>query len=206
LLRQGQYPTHQSLCHCHLTESQHMVQPPRRSCNHYPRQRREQRVPHLPRPPHLALQLLYCRSQTLYRLAREQSQFSKLVEEIEVFDASACWLYTGTLDDTFEPVKIGQPPRLSPLTVCKIWVFAESHGFPALGNTAIDDLHEQQVLVWCTPGSTIRYLYKHTKPGSRLCLFLQDSFSKMMSLEGVLSRDREEHTVEFFCMTSYRLL
>jgi hypothetical protein len=96
-----------------------------------------------------------------------------------------------------ERVKIGQAPRLSPLTVCKIWVFADIHGIPSLGNTAIDTLHEQQVLVWCTPSSAIRYVYEHTKSSSLLRLFLQDSFSKTMSIESVLSRDREEHTVDF---------
>lgn len=114
-----------------------------------------------------------------------------------MFDAFLCWLYTGKLDDASEPVRIGPPPRFSPLTVCKIWVFADSHGIPALDNAAIDALFEQAALLWCTPSSAIRYVYEHTKSDYFLRLFLQDAFSKTMSLEGVLSSDREEHTVDF---------
>lgn len=120
----------------------------------------------------------------------------KLIEEIEVFDGLAYWLYTGQLKTNSEPVATGKAPHLTPLTLCKIWAFADFHVVSALGNTAID-MHKQQALLWCTPSSTIRYAYEHTKPGSLLHRYVQDSFAKTMSLEGVLSREREDHMDEF---------
>jgi hypothetical protein len=68
----------------------------------------------------------------------------EFIENIEVFDTFYCWLYNGTLEDNSEPVRIGKTPSISPLTLCRVWVFADFHGVPALCNTAIDMLHEQQ--------------------------------------------------------------
>lgn len=58
-------------------------------------------------------------------------------------------------------------------------------------------LHEQQALLWCIPSSVIGYVYKHTKPDSLLRRYLQDAFTKTMKLENVLSRNGEDHTVDF---------
>lgn len=121
----------------------------------------------------------------------------EFIEDIEVFDTFTCWLYTGKLDDTSEPVSIAHPPRLSLLTLSKVWVFADFHIIPALSNAAIDALHEHQALLWLTPSPVIKHVYGHTKPDSHLRQYLQDAFTKTMTLESVMSRDKEEHTVEF---------
>jgi hypothetical protein len=117
--------------------------------------------------------------------------------DIEAFDTFTCWLYTGKLDDTSEPISAARPPRLSPLTLSKIWVFADFHIIPAFGNAAIDVLHGHQALLWVTSSSVIKYVYEHTKPDSLLRRYLQDAFTNTMNLEIVMSRDKEEHTVEF---------
>ncbi|EAT81163.2 hypothetical protein HBI56_105130 [Parastagonospora nodorum] len=121
----------------------------------------------------------------------------EFIEDIEVFDTFTCWLYTGKLDDASEPISAARPPHLSPLVLSKIWVFADFHIIPALGNAAIDALHEHQALLWVTPSPVIKYVYEHTKPDSLLRRYLQDAFTKTMTLESVMSRDKEEHTVEF---------
>jgi hypothetical protein len=48
----------------------------------------------------------------------------EFIENVEVFDAFSCWLYTGKLDETAGPIRIGCPPHFSPLTLCGIWIFA----------------------------------------------------------------------------------
>jgi len=120
----------------------------------------------------------------------------EFIEDIEVFDAFTCWCYTGKLDDSSKPISVAHPPCLSLLTLAKIWVFADFH-IPALCNAAIDALHQHQALLWLTPSPVIKYVHEHTKHGSLLRQYLQEAFTKTMTLESVMSRDKEEHTVEF---------
>jgi hypothetical protein len=128
----------------------------------------------------------------------------ELEEEIEVFDAFYCWLYTGRLKDPFvlkehtapEPVS-SNDVYLGAISVCKIWVFADFRGIPALGNAAIDMLHEKIAAAWLRPNIVIKYVYENTTKESKLRDFLVYFYTNGLSLDELLQIKPERFTVEF---------
>jgi hypothetical protein len=138
-------------------------------------------------------ELLECKGNTI-----------ELEEDIAVFDVFYCWLYTGQLKDAF----ISQDPTnsqpvsaddvyLSAITLCKIWVFADFRGIPALGNAAINMLHERIVATWINPSSLIKYVYGNTTKGSKLREFLLHFFTRSVGVDRILETNPEHFTVEY---------
>jgi len=135
---------------------------------------------------------------------RSKGNTLELEEEIEVFDVFYCWLYTGQLKDAFisqDPTtpqpKSADDVYLPDITLCKIWVFADFRGIPALGNAAINMLHERIISIWKTPSEIIKYIYGHTAKGSNLREFLVHFYTRAVGVERVLSLSPENFTVEF---------
>jgi hypothetical protein len=66
------------------------------------------------------------------------------------------------------------------MILCQIWVFADMRGIPAMGSTAIDMLHEFSSAHWRPFGrKVLKYTYENTTPGSKLPMFMVDSYTKM---------------------------
>jgi hypothetical protein len=88
---------------------------------------------------------------------------------------------------------------LPPLTLCKIWIFADMRGIPSLGNSAIDMLHERM----CTWSGTynhelLKYTYENTTPGSDLRKYLVLAFTKLAGYDKFKEETTPENvTVEF---------
>lgn len=121
------------------------------------------------------------------------------MEYHRVFEAFVCWIYTGRLKD---------PPKLSDNATAasqylgfgllsKIWVFADMRGVPALGNAAIDMLHERVSACWTTYTQAIHYIYEETMPGSHLRKFLVDSFALTKKLERLEKIDPDQAPGQF---------
>jgi hypothetical protein len=128
----------------------------------------------------------------------------ELEEEIKVFDAFYCWLHTGRLKDPFVPQEQTTPQPVTPndvyfraIDVCKIWVFADFRGIPALGNAAIDMLHERIAAMWLSPDLTIKYVYENTIKGSKLRDMLVFFYTNVKGLDEVVQTNPELFTVEF---------
>jgi len=128
----------------------------------------------------------------------------ELEEEIDVFDAFYCWLYTSQLKDAFIPQDptVPQPISaddiyLSTITLCKIWVFADFRGIPALGNAAMNMLHERIAATWVIPSSLIKYVYGNTTKGSKLREFLLYFFTRSVGVDRILELNPEHLTVEY---------
>lgn len=92
----------------------------------------------------------------------------------DVFEAFYCWMHTGRLKDLPEGAN-GIPVTecyLPSKILIDLWIFADYHGIPALGNSTIDMLHERVVAQWWDmPYYTAKYVYEHTREGSNLRAF-----------------------------------
>ena len=111
-----------------------------------------------------------------------------LEEDSEVFDAFYCWLFTGKLkDDTIKHENCSiEDLYLSERTLCRIWVFADMRGIPALGNAAIDMLHEQVATKWSLPSvELMQQTYEQTRSGSELRKYLVDLLTMTRSSKGL---------------------
>jgi hypothetical protein len=113
-------------------------------------------------------------------------------------------MYTGRLRDPFVPQEQTTPQPVSPndvyfraINVCKIWVFADFRGIPALGNAAIDMLHERIAVMWLSPEIAIKYVYENTIKGSKLRDILVFFYTNVLSLNEVLQTNPELFTVDF---------
>ena len=83
----------------------------------------------------------------------------------DLFDAFYCWLYTGRLkdpDQTYSSINL----------LCRVWIFAEYHGIPELGNKALDLLHARCVATRQRPYSCIEYVWDNTTEDSKLRAFI----------------------------------
>jgi hypothetical protein len=100
-------------------------------------------------------------------------------ESIATFDAFYCWLYTGRLTDPPLSSKMTQVDDiyLSPNLLCKIWIFADMRGIPALGNAAIDMYHERIAASWSTNTHIIPFIYANTAQGAMLRKVAVDSIT-----------------------------
>jgi hypothetical protein len=119
--------------------------------------------------------------------------------EFDIFEAFHCWLHTGKLKEVpkSNEDKKAEELYLSSLLVCKIWVFADYHGVPALGNSAIDMLHERGVAEWVTPDNCVTYVYGNTTVGSKLRAYVVDEFILTMELADIQSANQSFYTVAF---------
>lgn len=106
-----------------------------------------------------------------------------LEEDIPVFDAFCCWLYTGRLKDasptTTAPIL--SKLYLPEMTLYQTWVFADMRGIPALKNAAIDMLHERSCASWRMSDKNIIYCYKNTVRGSKLRKYIVGLSTQMQS-------------------------
>jgi hypothetical protein len=133
-----------------------------------------------------------------------KSNTLELEEGIDVFDAFVCWLYTGQLKDPFRPQDPTTPePKsvddlyLPAITLCKIWVFADFRGIPALGNAATNMLHERIVTRWQKPNEIIKYSYENTTKESKLREFILYFYTRAVGLDRIVATSPEYFTVEF---------
>jgi hypothetical protein len=124
-----------------------------------------------------------------------------LQEDAEVFEAFRCWIYTGKLKDIPSTAADAttQDQYLSAMILCKIWVFADMRGIPALGNSAIDMLHELVCSKWTNyPHELLKYTYQNTTSGSKLRKYLVSSFTKLRGYGIFMEEMTEERvTIEF---------
>ncbi|KAF2493989.1 hypothetical protein BU16DRAFT_562943 [Lophium mytilinum] len=119
-------------------------------------------------------------------------------DEVVVFDAVYCWLYKGHL---FDSPSAGKPTDVSLLydLLCKIFVFGDMRGIPALKNAAIDLLHSSICIKWKFPKTQVRFIYENTMEGSLLRKFIVDMAVLIASCETFLSFDKDgtNFTTEF---------
>jgi hypothetical protein len=109
-----------------------------------------------------------------------------LEEDIATFDAFHCWLYTGRLKDPLESTQdiAADDVYIKANQFCKIWVFADMRGIPAMGNAAIDMMHERVSAEWNVfQRRSIDYIYKNTTQGSKLRGFVVDLQTKIQSFD-----------------------
>jgi hypothetical protein len=127
-------------------------------------------------------------------------------DDIGVFEAFSCWMYTGRLRDpptlkmiTDEGDEELGARYLAPLKLCQIWVFGDARGVPALKNAAIDMLHECLTVIWHTGPfkPTIKYIYRNTTDRSHLRKFLIDMHAWTRSFECFSKINRTVFTIDF---------
>jgi hypothetical protein len=109
-----------------------------------------------------------------------------LEEDAKVFETFCCWLYTGRLKDIPNAIADTALPDqyLPSITLCKIWVFSDMRGVPAMGNAAINMLHERVAASWrIQSGDCIKYSYRNTSEGSHLRKFFVDLHTKLASYD-----------------------
>lgn len=133
-----------------------------------------------------------------------KSNALELEEEIAVFDAFYCWVYTGQLKDPFMPQDPTAPQTrsvddvyLPAITLCKIWVFADFRGIPGLGNAAINMLHERIAGIWQRPNDIIRYIYENTTKESKLRDFILHFYTRAVGAQRISSSNPEHFTIDF---------
>ncbi|KAF2493991.1 hypothetical protein BU16DRAFT_61435 [Lophium mytilinum] len=102
-------------------------------------------------------------------------------DEVEVFSAFHCWIYTGRLHPSRES-PLSRDAYKAPtsserndlyLLLAKIFVFGDMRGIPALKNEAIDILHQLYTCTWTDFHlSAVKYIYKNTTATSQLRQFV----------------------------------
>jgi hypothetical protein len=132
-----------------------------------------------------------------------------LQEDATVFEAFRCWLYTGKLKDM--PSTAGdvspQDQYLSHMILCRIWVFADMRGISALGNSAIDMLHELVYSRWSSYNSEVlKYTYENTTPGSNLRKYFVSSFTKLLGYDRFKEKMTEEKVTVAFLLDAMPVL
>lgn len=118
--------------------------------------------------------------------------------EHSTFDAFCCWLYTNRLKDPVTNATCSNDLYLSPETLLNIWVFADFRGIPALGNAAIDMLHEQCFACYAFPSKEIKAIYKKTMAESNFRRFAIDFYKEAAPIEFILAYP-DTYTPEFLC-------
>ncbi|KAF3002614.1 hypothetical protein E8E13_008788 [Curvularia kusanoi] len=121
----------------------------------------------------------------------------------DVFEAFYCWMHTSRLKDLPEGAN-GIPVTecyLPSKVLIDLWIFADYHGIPALGNSAIDMLHERAVAQWPSVADGVaQYIYNHTRWDSNLRDFISD-WTSMTTPDTytfrTLSLDRSKDPAEF---------
>jgi hypothetical protein len=123
----------------------------------------------------------------------------RLEEDVKVFDAFECWLWTGKLKDVSHTLADPKPDDhyLSEQLLYRIWVFGDMRGVPGLRNVAIDMLHEQLAAKCEITMHAIPYIYANTTPGAALRKYVVDEFSLTSSVASVLEVTADEVTSEF---------
>ncbi|KAH7390914.1 hypothetical protein DE146DRAFT_618526 [Phaeosphaeria sp. MPI-PUGE-AT-0046c] len=106
-------------------------------------------------------------------------------EDVEVFDAFCCWLYTGRLKD---PCSTSTTSKFLELylkrkILYQIWIFAEMRGVPAMKNAAIDMLHENVCASWTSLRGGISYCYENIVRGSALRQYMLNRSTQVKSFE-----------------------
>jgi hypothetical protein len=122
-----------------------------------------------------------------------------LEEDIATFDAFYCWLYTSRLTDppiANDSVTV-DVMYLSPSLLCKIWIFADMRGIPALGNAAIDMYHERIAASWSTNTHIIPFIYENTSKGALLRKMAIDSITLTKEFSYWLEPMESKLDVEF---------
>ncbi|KAF2627573.1 hypothetical protein BU25DRAFT_341250, partial [Macroventuria anomochaeta] len=79
-----------------------------------------------------------------------------------------------------------------------IWVFADLRGIPALGNAAIDMLHERVLTGRGLSTEMIKSLFEETAAGSKLRSYVVNLHKANVSLDSVISYSNS-YTPEFLC-------
>ncbi|KAF2493990.1 hypothetical protein BU16DRAFT_582997 [Lophium mytilinum] len=131
-------------------------------------------------------------------------------DEVEVFHAFYCWIYTRRLRDPLSsPLHKDALPQnsaettLSDLLLCKIYIFGDMRGIPGLQNNALDALHKNILLSWRTlSASIVNYVYSNTVEKSQLrCFIVQLNISGYHDLcefvEKRLKKDRNNYPMDF---------
>jgi hypothetical protein len=132
-----------------------------------------------------------------------------LEEDAKVFEAFRCWLYTRSLKDMPNATKDLTPRDLylSVAVLCKIWVFADIRGIPALGNAAIDMLHERVCSRWNNYSQdTLKYTYRNTTPGSNLRKYFVNAFTKLRGYKKFMEHMTEESVTTEFLLDAMPIL
>lgn len=129
-----------------------------------------------------------------------------LEEDIKVFDAFVSWLWTGQLQDEPLEEKHTHDLYLDSELLCKVWIFGDMRGAPALCNAALDMLHEKGVAERSFPFDIIRDVYERTVPGAMLRTYLVDNTIAIFTIkELTLELDPEDATVPFLLDVMPRL-
>jgi hypothetical protein len=121
-------------------------------------------------------------------------------DSLPVFDAFHCWLLTGRLKDppSSEAEVTCDEYFLSRGLLMEIWVFADMRGIPALGNAAIDMLHERFVAGWRAAGKELKDVYDMTTANSGLRRYIVDMYTMTHSLDSFMKKmDADVAPVEF---------
>jgi len=128
----------------------------------------------------------------------EQEKSITLEYSHQLFDAFYCWFYTGGLKDPVKNATEKTQVYLDLALVRKIWVFADCHGIPELGNSATDMLHECLVATWNTHSTCIKYIHNNTVASSMLRSFVVDWSSSTHSFKSLDFPDKEnQQTVQY---------
>ncbi|KZM19062.1 hypothetical protein ST47_g9806 [Ascochyta rabiei] len=114
------------------------------------------------------------------------------------FDATCCWLFTGKLNDPATDNMLIDKAYLSQRTLVSTWTFADFHGIPALGNSAIDMMHERSVAVWVLPCYVIRHVYEYTTAASKLRKYFVERYILSCPLD-LMTAEPSLYTKEFLC-------
>jgi hypothetical protein len=129
-----------------------------------------------------------------------------LEEDPDVLEAFCCWLFTGRLKD----LVVNASPEeqyLESATLCKIWVFADMRGIPALGNVAIDMLHERISASWTVvPYSALTCAYETTPPSSLLSKFFVDAYTRLHSYQKFQERAVSDKIASEFLIDAMTIL
>lgn len=118
--------------------------------------------------------------------------------EHATFDAFCGWLFTGRLKDPPTHVTTADDVYLPNQVLIDIWIFTELRGIPALGNAAIDMLHERVFATRQLPRSSIKPLYKGTVTGSKLRAWVVAVY-KASAQVIFLTKNSKPFTKEFLC-------
>ncbi|KAF9691995.1 hypothetical protein EKO04_009994 [Ascochyta lentis] len=114
------------------------------------------------------------------------------------FDAFCCWLFTSKLKDPVTNAILANNVFLSVRVLVDIWIFADFHGIPALGNSAIEMMHERIVAEWTLPCHIIKHAYRNTLAGSKLRGYLVELYKMSAELDAVTAKP-SSYTEEFLC-------
>ncbi|KAH6642946.1 hypothetical protein C7974DRAFT_469178 [Boeremia exigua] len=130
--------------------------------------------------------------------SQDKQQLLNLECSHSTFEVFCCWIHTNRLKDPVTDMERVKDIYLSTRSLLDVWVFADFRGIPALGNAAIDMLHEKIMAKSAVHANIVKMTYEKTAVGSRFRAYLIHLYKYTAMLSDMVAHPNL-YTAEFLC-------